>query len=30
MAKIEVEKKEAEQEVVRQYMSHYLLGLKVV
>ena len=29
LSKIEVEKKEAEQQVVHQYMSHYLLGLKV-
>ena len=29
LSKIEVEMKEAEQEVVHQYMSHYLLGLKV-
>lgn len=29
MSKIEVETKEAKQEVVHQYMSHYLLGLKV-
>ncbi len=29
LSKIEIEMKEAEQEVVHQYMSHYLLGLKV-
>lgn len=29
MVTIEVEKKEAEQQVIRQYMSHFLLGMKV-
>ena len=29
MAMIDVKKKEAEQEVTRQYMSHFLLGIKV-
>ena len=29
MSTIEVEKKEAEQQVVQQYMSHFLLGIKV-
>ena len=30
MVMIEVEKKEAEQQVIRQYMSHFLLGMKVL
>lgn len=29
MAMIDVKKKEAEKEVTRQYMSHFLLGIKV-
>ena len=29
MSTIDVEKKEAEQQVTRQYMSHYIVGLKV-
>ena len=29
MAKIEVEIREAKQEVICQYMSHFLLGIKV-